>query len=136
MYLNSVLPSEFAPSCAAEPVSLTEAFITSCRCRVDITSKFSALPTFQLNIPFPKELRETTLELASNHLICSVALTGIVILQAGRLWAEKADEDDDDFVMVDTELEPSTTAKSSVAPSRAKTPDHDIVKPLRVETTN
>ncbi|KAJ3509216.1 hypothetical protein NMY22_g16366 [Coprinellus aureogranulatus] len=101
-----------------------------------ITSKFSALPALQLELPFPKELRQTTLELASNHLICSVALTGVVILQAGRLWAEKADEDEDDFVMVEPEAELMTTAKSSGVPSRAKTPEHDIVKPLRVETTN
>lgn len=111
MYLNSVLP--------------------------DILSKFTSLPAVQ-NIPFPKDLRHTTLELASNHLISSVALTGVLALQAGRLWAEKADEDDeDDYVLVETEQETSSpTTKSSAAVSRAKTPDHDIVKPLRVDTTN
>ncbi|TEB35867.1 hypothetical protein FA13DRAFT_1787335 [Coprinellus micaceus] len=110
MYLNSVLPN--------------------------ILSKFSSLPTLQ-TIPFPKDLRHTTLDLASNHLICSVALTGVLALQAGRLWAENSDdEDEEDYVLIDSaEGEPTSTAKSSKAPSRAKTPEHDIVKPLRVETT-
>ncbi|EJF62574.1 hypothetical protein DICSQDRAFT_57352 [Dichomitus squalens LYAD-421 SS1] len=45
---------------------------------------------------FPKSLREPTLELASSHLVCSVVLTGVLALQAGRWWAEQADVDDDD----------------------------------------
>jgi hypothetical protein len=46
--------------------------------------------------PFPPTLRGPTLELASSHLICSVALTGVLLLQAGRWWAEQKDDDDDD----------------------------------------
>ena len=38
----------------------------------------------------------STLELASNNLVCSVALTGVLALQAGRWWAEKADLDEDE----------------------------------------
>jgi hypothetical protein len=38
-------------------------------------------------------LRAATLEMASNHLICSVALTGVLVLQAARYWAESADDD-------------------------------------------
>lgn len=60
--------------------------------------------------PFPRLLRPATLELASNNLICSVALTGVLALQAGRFWAESADADDDPF-------------EESEASSRAKTPE-------------
>ncbi|KAG6879529.1 hypothetical protein C0992_001862 [Termitomyces sp. T32_za158] len=83
MYLLSVLPSVFA--------------------------KFSALPDHQLRDPFPRSLRHVTLELASNNLICSVALTGVLALQAGRFWAENSDTDDQVFVSGESE-------------SRAKTP--------------
>ncbi|KAF8797974.1 hypothetical protein BYT27DRAFT_7203662 [Phlegmacium glaucopus] len=99
MYLYSVLPSLFA--------------------------KFTSLPTHQLKDPFPRALRNPTLELASNNLICSVALTGVLALQAGRLWAERADDDDDDDVVVETEEAKGTR-------SRGKTPDirEEVVKPL------
>jgi len=50
------------------------------------------LPAAEPNtFPFPAELRQPTIELASSHLICSVALTGVLILQAGRYWAEGED---------------------------------------------
>ena len=42
---------------------------------------------------FPPDLRTPTLGLASSHLICSVALTGVLALQTGRWWAERADDD-------------------------------------------
>lgn len=75
------------------------------------------------------------LDLASNHLICSVALTGVLALQAGRYFAEKADDDDDeeDYVLIDSEAESSTKP----TPPRAKTPEKELpVKPLRLETVN
>ncbi|KAM5542597.1 hypothetical protein V8D89_003558 [Ganoderma adspersum] len=50
---------------------------------------------------FPKSLREPTLELASSHLVCSVVLTGVLALQAGRWWAEQADVDEDDEEEID-----------------------------------
>jgi len=80
MYLYSVLPS--------------------------LLAKFNSLPTHQLKDPFPRALRNPTLELASSNLICSVALTGILALQAGRLWAERADDDDDDAVVETEEAKP------------------------------
>jgi ER membrane protein SH3 len=63
------------------------------------------------------------LELASSNLICSVALTGVLALQAGRLWAQRADDDDNAVV----EAEEPKGIKS-----QGKTPDihEDIVKPL------
>jgi len=57
---------------------------------------FTSLPSHQLKDPFPRSLRSATLELASNNLICSVALTGVLALQAGRWWAERADVDDEE----------------------------------------
>ena len=75
--------------------------------------------------PFPRALRNPTLELASSNLICSVALTGVLALQAGRFWAERADDDDDDDVVLETD-------EAKGIRSRGKTPDlrEDIVKPL------
>ncbi|KAF8654134.1 hypothetical protein AX16_003665 [Volvariella volvacea WC 439] len=84
MYLYSVLPNLF--------------------------STFAHLPSHQLKDPFPRALRGATLELASNNLICSVALTGVLALQAGRFWAENADDDID---------LPDAEGKQS----RAKTPE-------------
>ncbi|KZS98916.1 hypothetical protein SISNIDRAFT_480508 [Sistotremastrum niveocremeum HHB9708] len=41
--------------------------------------------------PFPDILKKPTLELASSHLVCSVAMTGVLLLQAGRYWADGED---------------------------------------------
>lgn len=110
-------------------------------------SQFSSLPPHQVADPFPAPLKSTTLELASNHLVCSVALTGVLALQAGRYFSEKADQDDEtdngEYVMVDaTDAEDcpaeDVVSSTSVNVSRAKTPDCDahLVKPFRLETTN
>ncbi|EEB87909.1 hypothetical protein MPER_14534, partial [Moniliophthora perniciosa FA553] len=56
----------------------------------------------------PLSLRNPILDLASSHLICSVALTGILGLQAGRLWAETADDDAEASI-----YEPDTDYKTS-----------------------
>jgi len=45
-------------------------------------------PRRQFEIPFPFEYRKDILEIASKNLVCSVALTGVMLLQAGREWAE------------------------------------------------
>ncbi|KAI0781348.1 ER membrane protein SH3-domain-containing protein [Trametes elegans] len=69
----------------------------------NLTTNFSTLPLPFSSAspasslpPFPPSLREPTLELASSHLVCSVVLTGVLTLQAGRWWAEQADVDEDD----------------------------------------
>ena len=46
-----------------------------------------------------------TLALASNNLMSSVALTGVLALQAGRHWAEMADAEDADPVPVPVEAD-------------------------------
>ncbi|KAJ7470683.1 Shr3 amino acid permease chaperone [Mycena latifolia] len=81
-----------------------------------ILAKFSTLPTHQLKDPFPGSLRSATLDLASNHLMCSVALTGVLVLQAGRFWAERSDHADK------AELR-REAALLKGRQSRAKTPD-------------
>jgi hypothetical protein len=59
-------------------------------------------------------LRHATLELASNNLICSVALTGVLALQAGRFWAESSEEDDFDAIeSEDTKTQLRTDAIAS-----------------------
>jgi len=90
MYLHSVLPSLFAT--------------------------FKSLPTHGLKDPFPRALRGATLDLASNNLICSVALTGVLALQAGRFWAEKADSDEDDSVLESDNEDARRTRETTPVP--------------------
>ena len=47
-----------------------------------------------------------TLEVASKNLVCSVALTGILALQAGREWAESKDRADETEDEIDDTLGP------------------------------
>jgi len=58
-----------------------------------IFKNFVVLPLDLPGSTFPTHLRAPTLELASSHLICSVALTGVLALQTGRWWVEHADDD-------------------------------------------
>ncbi|XP_006458176.1 hypothetical protein AGABI2DRAFT_133979 [Agaricus bisporus var. bisporus H97] len=67
----------------------------------NLLTHFENLPPHGLKDPFPRTLRQSTLDLASNNLICSVALTGVLALQAGRFWAETPDSDDEEFVLVE-----------------------------------
>ena len=112
MYLYSVLPST--------STATSDLFTFYSNRITGLLGKFDSLPTHQLKDPFPRALRNPTLELASSNLICSVALTGVLALQAGRLWAERADDDSDDAVVETEEVK------------GVKTPDirEDIVKPL------
>jgi hypothetical protein len=52
------------------------------------------------SIMFPLHLKQAALDVASNNLMCSVALTGVLVLQAGRHWAEQNDDDDEDDAVV------------------------------------
>ena len=93
------------------------------RAHSDIVAKFTSLPSHGLKDPFPRSLRSATLDLASNNLICSVALTGVLALQAGRFWAEKADPDDED-------AEPDSDGEDNKSGlSRGITPPPDIKQP-------
>ncbi|KAJ3908581.1 hypothetical protein F5879DRAFT_316830 [Lentinula edodes] len=76
-----------------------------------IFTVFKDLPPHPKTDAVPQELQSAIFDLASNNLVCSVALTGVLGLQAGRFWAESADDDD--------EIE---SLKATPAPSRAKTP--------------
>jgi hypothetical protein len=114
MYLYSVLPSSSFPLITGFSACLNTLWFSS-----GLVAKFTYLPTHQLMDPFPRTLRHATLELASNNLICSVALTGVLALQAGRFWAESSDNDED--VYEDAEVDGTR--------SRAKTPDLRSEKP-------
>jgi len=59
----------------------------------NLKANFMTLPESMTEIPEP--LKRSTLELASSHLVCSVALTGVLALQAGRWWAENNNDPDD-----------------------------------------
>ncbi|KAI0261002.1 Shr3 amino acid permease chaperone [Gloeopeniophorella convolvens] len=59
-----------------------------------IFTHFGTLPPHAADAKFPPDLRAPTLTLASSHLVCSVALTGVLALQTGRWWAERAEDDD------------------------------------------
>lgn len=65
---------------------------------IDLWAQFTTIPPHRLSDPFPTSLRQITLELASNNLVCSVTLTGVLALQAGRWWAERADAEEEDGV--------------------------------------
>ena len=44
---------------------------------------------------FPSALKEDVLNLASANLVCSVALTGVLALQAARWWSEQSDPEEE-----------------------------------------
>lgn len=106
-------------------------------------AKFSTLPFHSLKDPMPRLLRNATLELASNHLICSVALTGVLALQAGRFWVESTEDEEDDFVVSESDaVAQAQEHQLKGRRSRAKTPEisirDDKVKPFlqqRVQAT-
>lgn len=58
----------------------------------NLSSHFTSLPPPTYQYSFPSDLKARTLDLASSNLVCSVALTGVIVLQAGRWWAEGEDE--------------------------------------------
>ncbi|TDL27610.1 hypothetical protein BD410DRAFT_683306, partial [Rickenella mellea] len=68
----------------------------------DFTQTFTRIPAPPLpnatpgSFTFPSKLKDSVLNLASANLVCSVALTGVLALQAGRWWAELGDSDDED----------------------------------------
>lgn len=85
---------------------------------IDLYENFISIPANTASDAFPRALRSPTLDLASNHLVCSVALTGVLILQASRWWAELSDGDDEPYL---EEKNAETTAEAeSAAPSGTK----------------
>lgn len=87
-----------------------------------VVAKFSQLPYHTVAEPFPHSLRSPTLELASRHLVCSVALTGVLILQAGRWWAEASDADDEDPTYLEEKASEETHAPARVPISKRSAP--------------
>ncbi|EJD46079.1 hypothetical protein AURDEDRAFT_113780 [Auricularia subglabra TFB-10046 SS5] len=83
------------------------------------------LTDFALPKPFPAVIRKATLDLASAHLVCAVALTGVIVLQAGRLWVEgeQAAEDESERASTQATEELNTDSASNVAPRRHHAPE-------------
>ncbi|KAF8682382.1 Etoposide-induced protein 2.4 (EI24) [Rhizoctonia solani] len=74
----------------------------------------------------PKSTKEATLNLASYHLVCSVALTGVLILQAARYWAESPDGDEGSWGTDDTAPE------RKIRPSRRHSAGEEQSTPSQV----
>jgi hypothetical protein len=113
MYTYSVLPSQQpnVPPCS---------FLKRLNAILDVMSLFAILPAHRPQDQFPPSLRAPTLELASNHLISSVALTGVLALQAGRLWVEQAEgEEEEDADGTDSEPRTATPTPAPDQPIQA-----------------
>lgn len=82
-----------------------------------LLSNFSTLSPSISTASFPEALKVATLDLASKHLVCSVALTGVMVFQAGRWWAERDDEDEEES------LRGEESRSDSKFPSEAVTPE-------------
>ena len=87
----------------------------------DLLSNFTSLPPTLSPFSFPASLRAPTLDLASKHLVCSVALTGVMLFQAGRWWAERDNEQEDTEGLRGTESR--SDSRAGELPSEATTPE-------------
>ncbi|KAG9122513.1 hypothetical protein FRC07_001072 [Ceratobasidium sp. 392] len=77
-------------------------FLYACAIFVYIYSVIPSLIQLSEPLPpttavFPKIAKDSTLALASSHLVCSVALTGVLILQAARYWVESPDGEGEEW---------------------------------------
>lgn len=86
----------------------------------DLLSNFSTLSPSISTASFPEALKVATLDLASKHLVCSVALTGVMVFQAGRWWAERDEEDDEESLRGEESRSDSRAGELS---SEAVTPE-------------
>jgi hypothetical protein len=56
---------------------------------------------------FPPNLKKSTLEIATKNLVCSVALTGVILLQAGRQTSENKDTSADPSLIKEVKTDTS-----------------------------
>lgn len=109
VYLAQVLPGthSFDYSAPRRP-----SFIRTYLPRTDFVEAFTIIsPTSPTpNELFPPTLKVQVLNLASANLICSVALTGVMGLQAARWWAESSDPEQETEDLQDEESKPQKTA--------------------------
>ncbi|KAI5122984.1 hypothetical protein M0805_006862 [Coniferiporia weirii] len=64
----------------------------------------------------PASLKSEVLNLASVNLVCSVALTGVIALQAARWWAERADAEEEAEAVAEEQRRPSRKLKKLETP--------------------
>ncbi|KAG8726646.1 hypothetical protein FRC12_023209 [Ceratobasidium sp. 428] len=90
-------------------------FLYACALFVYVYSVIPSLIQLSEPLPpataaFPKIAKESTLAVASSHLVCSVALTGVLLLQAARYWVESPDGEGEEWGSEDVpapEIRPS-----------------------------
>ncbi|KAH7340969.1 hypothetical protein B0J17DRAFT_340694 [Rhizoctonia solani] len=106
-------------------------FLYACAVFVYYVSAIPSLTHLSEPLPssvssIPESAKEATLNLASYHLVCSVALTGVLFLQAARYWAESPDGDDEDWGAEDSMPE------RKIRPSRRHSAGEGQVSPPQV----
>ncbi|CEL51723.1 hypothetical protein RSOLAG1IB_00258 [Rhizoctonia solani AG-1 IB] len=99
-------------------------FLYACTVFVYYHSVIPSLTQLSETLPptassIPKSTKEATLNLASYHLVCSVALTGVLILQAARYWAESPDGDGENWGTEDTALKIRPSRRHSAGEQQA-----------------
>ena len=94
---------------------------------IGIFTNFVVLPPHIAGANFPPDLRAPTLSLASSHLICSVALTGVLALQTGRWWAERADDDSTAETLGGSGRDANDGERDGVKPEPKKIPTSGVV---------
>jgi len=100
----------------------------------NIFTNYVVLPPNLPDAKFPPDLRTPTLGLASSHLICSVALTGVLALQTGRWWAERADDDAGTAETLSLSGRGSCEKESTKSESKITTPSQVVVGLVNAST--
>ena len=76
--------------------------------------------------PVPAVLVKPVVDLASRHLVCCVLLTGIIVLQASRRWADAEQEAEDAEIASLAAVEDHKSRDSpEIAPRRRLDPQTD-----------
>ena len=110
-------------------------FLYSCAVFVYFYSAIPSLvhlsePILSKTESIPDATRAATLELASSHLVCSVALTGVLILQAARYWVESPDGEGEEWGTEDAKPE------REIRPSRRHSAGQQEATSPRVQELN
>nr|XP_019012358.1 uncharacterized protein I206_03205 [Kwoniella pini CBS 10737]OCF51139.1 hypothetical protein I206_03205 [Kwoniella pini CBS 10737] len=93
---------------------------------VDVYPTIKSIPTSLPNSiskdkSYP-ELVTAVRDLATNNIMTAVMLTGIMLLQAGRYYSKRADEND---------LPPSVDVSAASTPGRVPSPESDPAPPIK-----
>ncbi|KAG8933968.1 hypothetical protein FRC02_010806 [Tulasnella sp. 418] len=89
------------------------------------------IPSNSVEVPLSESVKQPTIDLASSHLVCSVALTGVLVLQAGRWWAEGEEK----FEAEEEERNYRRSLRLDSSPRRRRTVESDTEEDHSVPTT-